>query len=31
MACATKEHNKIVASIIGELSRHLKGKNVLIF
>jgi Uma2 family endonuclease len=27
MAGATKEHNRIVASIIGAISQHLKGKS----
>jgi len=31
MAGATKEHNKIVASIIGALSQHLKGKKCSYF
>lgn len=31
MAGATKEHNKIVASIIGEIGRHLKGKGCAYF
>lgn len=31
MAGATKEHNKIVASLIIEIGSHLKGKGCLIF
>ena len=31
MAGATKEHNKIVASIIGTISQHLKGRNCFYF
>lgn len=31
MAGATKEHNKIVASIIGAISQHLKGKKCSYF
>lgn len=31
MAGATKEHNKIVASIIGAMSQHLKGKKCAYF
>ncbi len=31
LAGATKEHNKIVASIIGALSQHLKGRKECAF
>jgi hypothetical protein len=31
MAEATKKHNKIVASIIGALSQHLKEKSMCLF
>ncbi len=31
MAGATKEHNKIVASIISAVGEHLKGKNCSFF